>query len=181
MEDVSKLSDEEIVILVRNEDKELYAIILKRYQEKLLRYANYLLRSEHTASDIVQDSFIKAYINLNAFNTKRKFSSWIYQIVHNEAMNHIKRNRKQISIYQDKDYDSGVDIEDEYIKKELKRRTYDCLDKMPVMYMEPMVLFYLERKLYEEISDILRIPIGTVGTRISRAKILMKKICQNVK
>ena len=49
---------------------------------------------------------------------------------------------------------------------------------MPVIYKEPLSLFYLEEKSYEEISDILRIPMGTVGTRVNRGKILMKKLCQ---
>jgi len=49
---------------------------------------------------------------------------------------------------------------------------------MPIIYKEPLSLFYLEEKSYEEISDILRIPIGTVGTRVNRAKVIMKKLCQ---
>ena len=52
---------------------------------------------------------------------------------------------------------------------------------MPVIYREPLSLYFLEEKPYEEISDILRIPVGTVGTRINRAKVLMKKICQKTK
>ncbi|MDD5681358.1 MAG: sigma factor-like helix-turn-helix DNA-binding protein, partial [Candidatus Omnitrophica bacterium] len=55
---------------------------------------------------------------------------------------------------------------------------HKCLNKMSIIYKEPLSLYYLEEKSYEEISDILRIPIGTVGTRINRAKGLMKKICQ---
>ena len=180
MKDILKLSDEKIVELVRKKDKELYIHIIKRYQDKLMRYASYLTGEEHNAADIVQESFIKAYVNLNGFNTKKKFASWIYRIVHNEAINLINKQKKQVSLYDDYDFDSGIDIEDEFIKKELRNRTHNCLNQMPVIYREPLSLYYMEEKSYEEISDILRIPVGTVGTRINRAKVLMKKICQQI-
>lgn len=181
MKDLLKLSDEKIVELVREKDKELFVHIIKRYQDKLMRYANYLLGDEHAAADVVQESFIKTYINLNGFDTKKKFGSYIYRVVHNEAINLIHKWKKEVSLYDDYDFESGIDIEDEFVKKELKDRTHDCLGKMPVIYREALSLYFLEEKSYEEISDILRIPVGTVGTRINRAKILMKKICQQIK
>ncbi len=181
MKDLLKLSDERIVELIRKKDKELFVHIIKRYQDKLMRYANYLLGDEHKAADVVQESFIKTYINLNGFDTKKKFSSYIYRIVHNEAINLIHKEKKQVSLYEGIDFESGIDIEDEFIKKELTDRTHNCLGKMPVIYGEPLSLYFMEEKSYEEISDILRIPMGTVATRINRAKVIMKKICQKIK
>ena len=172
------MTDEEIVGIVTKKDKELYIEIVKRFEEKLLRYAGYLISDSHLIADIVQESFIKAYINLNGFDRKKKFSSWIYRIVHNETMNAVKKQNKHTPIYDNVDFDSGVDLEKEIIIKEMKDKIHKCLTQMPVIYKEPLSLFYLEEKSYEEISDILRIPIGTVGTRVNRAKILMKKICQ---
>lgn len=178
MNNLVKLSDEEIIKIVRTKNKELYAEIIRRYQEKLLRYASYIIGDNQMATDVVQESFIKAYINLNSFNTKKFFSSWIYRIVHNEAMNMLKKNKKHKSINESYDIDSGINLEDKFIKKELISNTHYCLGQMPILYKEPLSLFYLEEKTYEEISDILRIPIGTVGTRINRAKVIMKKLCQ---
>lgn len=180
MNDISKLSDEKIVELVRKKDKELYAQIIKRFEDKLTRYANYLTGDENSAADIVQESFIKAYINLNGFDTKKKFSSWIYRIVHNQAMNYFNKRKKDVLFDKDIDFDSGINIEDEFIKKELRDHAHNCLNQMPLMYKEPLSLYFLEEKSYEEISDILRIPVGTVGTRINRAKVIMKKICQKL-
>lgn len=178
MKNILKMTDEEIVSLVTKKDKELFSEIVKRYEEKLLRYAGYLVSDSHLSADIVQESFIKAYINLNGFDRKKKFSSWIYRIVHNEAMNAVKKQKKHSPIYENVDFDSGINLEDEIIIKEMRSKTHKCLSRMPVIYKEALSLFYLEEKSYEEISDILRIPIGTVGTRVNRAKILMKKICQ---
>lgn len=178
MNDISNVSDEEIIMIVRSSDKEAYAEIIKRYQTRLMRYASYIMGDEHKGADVVQEGFIKAYINLNGFDTKKKFSSWIYRIVHNEAMNMLSKYKKQVPMNNDIEYDSGIDLEDDFIKSELISRTHHCLEQMPTLYKEPLLLFYLEEKSYEEISDILRIPIGTVGTRVNRARGMMKKLCQ---
>jgi len=178
MDDYKNKTDEEIVDLVRKGNKELYTHIIVRFQARLTRYAGYLLGDPDKTDDVVQESFIKAFINLNGFDTRKKFSSWIYRIVHNEAMNLIDKNKKFIRIESDMDFDSKEDIEDAYMKEELIKYARQCLDQMELMYREPLSLYYLEERSYDEISDILRLPPGTVATRIKRAKILMKKICQ---
>lgn len=178
MNDNEKFSDEEIVEKVRSSDQEFYAIIVERYQDKLLRYATSLIKDEHKAVDVVQESFIKAFINLNGFDTQKKFSSWIYRIVHNEAMNVVKKYQKDIVIPDGVDFQSDENIENDFEQKEIIAKIEKCLGEMPLLYSEPLTLRYIEEKSYEEISNILRIPMGTVATRISRAKILMKHICQ---
>ncbi len=179
MQQTHELSDEEIVSLVRTSDKELYAEILRRYEKKLLRYTSYILGDENKARDAVQESFIKAYVNLQGFDTNKKFSSWIYRIAHNEAMNIVSKYTKQRSIDVHEDFDSGIDLEEEIGRAELLKQAQNCMQEVPLLYKEPLMLYYFEEKNYDEISDILRIPIGTVGTRISRGKGLLKKICQN--
>lgn len=146
-----------------------------------MRYAKYLISDEDRAADVVQETLIKTFINLNGFDTRKKFSSWIYRITHNEAMNAVKKFRRETPITEDLDIPSSENVEEEFSKKEIIANTQKCLSNIPVMYSEPLVLYYLEDKSYEEISDILRAPIGTVGTRINRAKNLMKIICQNQK
>jgi RNA polymerase sigma-70 factor (ECF subfamily) len=177
MKDISEKTDEEIIEIVRKKDKEVYREIIKRYEDKLTRYVGYLVSDEAEAADVVQETFIKAYIYINSFNTRKKFSSWIYRIAHNGAMNELKKNKKKVPM-EGVELDSGTDLEKEFIVKELKEDAHNCLKKMQVIYSEPLTLYFLEDKTYEEISDILRIPTGTVGARISRGKAVMKKICQ---
>ncbi len=174
-------TDEQLIEKVRSKNKELYVYIVERYQNKLMKYVTYLIHDEQKAADIVQETFIKAYINLNGFNVKRKFSSWIYRIAHNQAMNLVKKYKKEVSMDVSFDIKSNLDIEEEFSKKEIIERAEKCLSQMPIMYSEPLVLYYLDEKSYEEISDILRIPMGTVATRINRAKFIMKSICQKNK
>lgn len=181
MSDLKELTDEQIIELVINQDQELYREIIERYQAKLLRYANYLVRNEAEAADVVQNAFIKAFVNLNSFKTKLKFSSWIYRIVHNEAINSLVKNKKEEPILEGMDFSGKENIVDNFIEQEEKTILRVCLSHLPIIYAEPLSLFIFEEKSYEEIADILRLSIGTVGSRISRGKILIKKICQTTR
>lgn len=176
-----EMSDEEIIQSVVNGDRNKYAQIVERYESKLMRYAQYLLKDYDFASDAVQESFIKAFINMRSFDTKRKFSSWIYRILHNEAMNVIKRNKKIVSLdneeneintpYEDFWHDIKID------QQILNSQVRNCLNKIDIKYKEVLMLSYFENLKYEEISDILHIPTSTVGVRIRRGKEALKKIC----
>ena len=88
------LSDSQVVALVLSGDVDAYSLIVERYESKLMRYATYILKDYDVASDITQEAFIKAYINLHSFKLDKQFSPWIYRILHNGAMNFIKRNKK---------------------------------------------------------------------------------------
>lgn len=178
---IRKLSDEQLVEKVRSEDKELYSHIIIRYQEKLYRYVMYLVHNDQQSIDIVQEALIKAYINLQSFNTAKNFSSWLYRITHNAAMNEVKKYQKEISLTANFEVKDARNIEEDLEKKEIITMTHKCLDKLPIMYSEPLILHFLEDKSYDEVSDILHLPLGTVGTRINRAKSLMKHICQNIR
>jgi len=172
-------TDEQIVLIILNGDNEAYEEIIKRYENKLIRYIKYLVPKTDDAEDIVQTTFIKAYENLNNFKQEYKFSSWIYRIAHNEAINRLKK-KYQETFFPDFDLislSSKETPETEYEKKELASTLMKCLNMLPVKYRGVLTLYYLEDKQYEDISIILKIPKGTVATRINRAKAKLKEIC----
>jgi RNA polymerase sigma-70 factor, ECF subfamily len=180
MSKIEKISDEELVVLVRTKDQELYVNLVNRYKDKLFRYAVKLIRDEHKALDVVQEAFIKAFINLNGFNANKKFSSWIYRIVHNEAINYVKKHSREISLEDNEWVQNIVKVEDDLGAKVDREEAVQLLKKflfeLPLKYRSPLILFYMHDKPYEEISDVLRMPIGTVGTRINRGKKLLKAL-----
>jgi RNA polymerase sigma-70 factor (ECF subfamily) len=178
MTEDKELTDEEIIEKVRTSNQDLYAVIIDRYQKKLVRYVNNLIKNEDKAIDVVQESFIKAFVNLNNFNIEKKFSSWIYRIVHNQAINIAKKYQKETPLLEDWDFESDENIEKDFEQKETIEKVEECLKKIPLLYSDPLSLYYIDEKSYEEISDILKIPMGTVATRINRAKKIIKKICQ---
>ena len=177
---ISKLSDEQVVEAVIAGDVEAYGEIMSRYQDRLVRYVNRYCRDLDKAEDVVQNTFIKAYSNLNGFNTKLKFSSWIYRISHNEAINMIKKHKREF-IPEDEEWFSGLaddekpTASDDVDKKLLRNLLNKQISQLDHKYQEPMVLHYFEGQSYQEISDILRLPTATVGTRIARAKKQMKR------
>jgi len=160
----------------------MYALIVERYEAKLMRYALFILKDYDVASDITQETFIKAYINLRSFNINKQFSPWIYRILHNGAMNHIKRSKKTAPLAAINEVDDSFLINfkhDKVLDKAiLNKSVRDCLGKIEIKYREILMLNFFENLKYDEISDILHIPKSTVGVRIRRGKIMLKKICQ---
>lgn len=172
------MTDEQIIEKIKK-DKDAFGEIIDRYQKKLERYIFYLISDKNEVLDLVQEVFIKVYINLNGFNPKKKFSSWIFRIAHNLAVNYLKKKKKDFRLNEKIKISDEKDIEDDLKKKELEKGLQKCLDSLPINYKEVLVLYYFENLSYEEISDSLKIPPGTVAIRLSRAKKYLKKICQN--
>ena len=174
----SNLSDEALVKVIRLGDQEQYGQIVKRYEDKLWRYVATILADESMVADCVQETFIKAYVNLQGFDTKRKFSSWIYRIAHNQAINAIKKQRRLVSGDEvvEKSIHDNSSLEEAMDKQEVKLAMEQSVNQLPIKYREPLVLLFAEEKSYEEISDILRLPMGTVATRINRGKKLLRAL-----
>ncbi|MBT4516598.1 MAG: RNA polymerase sigma factor [Candidatus Komeilibacteria bacterium] len=170
------LNDEDLVKLTI-EDQENFLYLIKRYEAKLGRYVRRIagLGKEDT-EDLLQDIFIKTYQNINSFDKDLKFSSWIYRIAHNEV---IDNYRKKQSRPQGASFDvenllnnlaSEFNITKDLDHKYLQANISQVLNVMDLKYREVLILKFLEEKEYKEISDILKKPMGTVATLISRAK-----------
>lgn len=182
------LSDNELVFIMREKDSEKFGEIIERYQGRLFAYLYRLVGSKEEAEDLLQDVFIKAYKNINSYDIERKFSSWIYRIAHNEAVNHIKRKSlkrfipwENITATKDKlemsSGDEGADTA--WLRKETGQEVDEAINRLPFKYKQVLVLRYYSDKSYEEISDILGKPINTVGTLINRAKKKMSSELKN--
>lgn len=181
---LSQISDEALVALVIDKDQELFEEVMRRYQAKLLRYANYLINDSQIAADVVQEALIKAFVNLKGFDRKKKFSSWVYRIVHNEAINYLKKNKQLVSLEANEwlreKLGGRENIEEEFAREESGEMVRRCLKSLAVEYRSVLSLYYLEDKSYEEIAEVLKLPMGTVGIRLKRGKEKLKNICIKV-
>ncbi len=177
------LSDSQIVALVMKGDNSMYALIVERYEAKLLRYATYLVKDPDVASDVTQDTFIKAYVNLRSFKPGKAFSPWIYRILHNEAMNVIKRSKKTLTFSDMGDasnnFSVGFTTDKAVDKSMLSANVRACLAKISLKYQEVLALYFFDHLKYDEISEILHVPASTIGVRIGRGKAALKKVCQD--
>jgi RNA polymerase sigma-70 factor (ECF subfamily) len=170
-------ADEALVPLAIEDDR-YFAILVERYAAKLRRYVmRFINCGPDDAEDIVQNTFINAYRNLNDFDTGLKFSSWIYRIAHNEAVSHVRRIAARAAMPWEDDkleaLASEVDVEEDLHKKMNGAAIRAAVDRLDAKYKEVLVLRYFEDKSYEEISDILRKPQGSVSSLITRAKRLL--------
>ncbi len=158
----------------------MYRVIIERYQQPLLRYVTYLIHDPETAEDVVQDTFLKAYKNLRGFRPDAKFSSWLYRIAHNAAMDAVKHQSASIDDLRavDELISQDMDIADLVDAHIAASDVAGCLSKLPIKYREAIILFYLRDKSYSEISDVLHISVSAVGVRIYRAKTRLRSICK---
>jgi RNA polymerase sigma-70 factor (ECF subfamily) len=170
---------DEVVVKQALQDKEQFGVLMDRYEAKLRRYIARLgVRNPDDQLDVLQDIFIKVYRNLNGFDPKLKFSSWIYRIAHNEAISaYRKKNvRPEGHLVADSEeilsFVSGsLETADAAFDKTINADEVNAaLLKLDPKYRQVLLLQFFEHKEYDEISDILQIPIGSVGTLIHRGK-----------
>lgn len=178
-------SDHQLVFALQSGDISALEKLIALYQDKLIRFAATLGADSASAQDIVQQAFINAYQNINSFNSKYKFSSWIYRITHNLTINFFKKHHQKSQISLDfadwiQELIPGhVDLEAEAIAAEQKKDIKHSLQRLPLKYRSVVTLYYFEDKKYDEIADILHIPTNTVGVRLSRAKNMLKNLLKN--
>ena len=174
-------SDEKIARRVQKGEGERFGELVERYQSKLMRYARKFLLDPDDAKDIVQDIFIKTYENMQGFDATRRFSPWVYRIAHNEFVNALKKRHAHRSAFTfDLDtvfpHIAAEETADSAsMDRDLRETLEHHLEKLSPKYREPLILYYLEGMDYKEVSEILQIPISTVGVRLARGRAMLKK------
>ncbi len=175
------LSDEQLAKKTQDGDKQAFNELVRRYEAKITRYGRKFLFNYEDVLDAVQDVFIKAYVNIESFTVSRKFSTWLYRIAHNTFINVIKKKgREQVSFF---DFDTffqfnvadTTSLSGDLMRREEAAELGEALSHMDPKYREPLVLYYFEQKSYQEIADIMHIPVATVGVRLKRARENVKK------
>jgi len=184
---VKTAEDNVLIGWIKKGHPEIYDEIVIRYQKKLFSYVYRLVGNKEEAEDILQNVFVKAYRNIASFDVERKFSSWIYRIAHNEAINFLKRRNKRkfiswedIVASKDKmetksEERSPIDL---WIREESRLEVQMALNRLPEKYQKVLMLRYFSEKSYAQIGKIIKSPVNTVGTLINRAK---KKLMAIVK
>jgi len=176
-EDYSSLTDAELVKLTLV-DQDNFVYLVDRYKGKLTSYVKRLTNANNEdAEDILQEVFIKVYLNLNDFNKDLKFSSWIYRITHNQVISghrKLKARPEGYAVNLDdqlaKNLTAEIDMKGQVDYKILQNTISLVLEKLDSKYRDVLVLKFLEEKSYQEISDILKKPLGTVASLMNKAK-----------
>ncbi|MCF7830728.1 RNA polymerase sigma factor [Candidatus Gracilibacteria bacterium] len=158
------------------EDIDFFGSLVERYEKRLL---NYVFRisgfSPEIAEEILQEVFLKVWKNLNDFSAPMKFSSWIYRITHNETISTFRKMKsrgepEQVELDENLFLPDKSDFVEEFDQEISSLAIKKVLAVLTEKYREVLVLRFFEDKSYEEISDILQVPSGTVATLIARSK-----------
>ena len=168
-------------------DQKAYEEILNRYRPGIFNLVLRMVRNREEAEDIVQETFIKAFNALSTFSEEYALSTWLYKIALNNCIDHFRKKKLQtLSLdkpLEGKDSDlkrelpdRGLTPEGAVLRSERHQLVREAIEKLPEHYRRVIVMRHQEERSYEEIAQILGVPLGTVKARIFRARELLKKM-----
>jgi RNA polymerase sigma-70 factor (ECF subfamily) len=177
-------SDEALIERALGNDLAAFEALVSRYQGKIVGYAARMLNDHDEAEDVAQEAFIKAYRSLEGFRGQSSFSTWLYRIVTNLCIDRarMKKRRPQQAYSLDEPFDAdddkgGRDLPDLTTepskgveREELRRQVRETVAKMPEKMRSVLIMCDIQGMAYEDIAASLKIPIGTVKSRLFHAR-----------
>jgi RNA polymerase sigma-70 factor (ECF subfamily) len=182
-EQLRSFDDSEVVAAFLGGEERAFQELVQRYQTRLLNFVYRTIGDRERAEDLVQEVFIRVYRHLHRFDRSKKFSTWIYTIASNLAKNELRnRSRNPLVLFQTikknwQDEDRPLQFEDAtsrpddlYRKRHLRALVEETVAQLPEHHRQVFVLRELEGKSYEEIAEITDCNLGTVKSRLNRAR-----------
>ncbi|HHW36486.1 MAG TPA: RNA polymerase sigma factor SigW [Bacillales bacterium] len=176
---------------VKKGDQNAFAEIVELFKDKVYQLCYRMVGNAHDAEDIAQEAFIRAFVNINSYDTNRKFSAWLYRIATNLSIDRLRKKKPDYFLDAEIEGTEGLTMysqiptgelqPDEMVENlEFQEWIQQGINELPVMYRSVIVLKYIEELSLKEIGDILDLPIGTVKTRIHRGREALRKRLRNV-
>lgn len=176
---------------VKKGDQEAFEDVVAFYQHKVYQICYRMLGNVHEAEDIAQEAFIRAFINIDSYDEQRKFSTWLYRIATNLAIDRLRKKKPDYYLDAEVKGTEGLTMysqlaaeqalpEEEVESLELQSYIQKEIMALPPKYRSVIALRYLDEMPLSEISEILDIPIGTVKTRIHRGREALRKRLRHV-
>ena len=173
--------DVRLIDLVLQGDSAAFSVLVRRYQDRLFTALVHIASSRDEAEDVAQEAFIQAYVKLSSFERQSSFYTWLYRIAFNTAISRRRRKRVETSVEQAKDAvgdepaDRGEKPHDRLIREERADLIRRALGELSEEHRAILVLREMEGCDYEEIAEILDLPVGTVRSRLHRARVQLKE------
>ncbi len=180
--------DDDAIVLARvlAGDEGAFATLVRRYEPKLRAYVSGIVAVEEEARDLVQESFIRAWRHLDQYDERFRFSTWLFRIAHNVAIDHLRRRRQptvSLDIGEDDEGDAiRLDPADprrgplgELANRELAEALAREIERLPAAYRELVSLRHLVGLSYNEIADLKELPLGTVKNKLFRAHSVLRE------
>jgi RNA polymerase sigma-70 factor (ECF subfamily) len=180
---LQRQTDDELIGRVRRGETRHFADLVQRYQDPVYGMTLRFIGSAVDAEDLAQEAFLRAYRGLEGFKGDSRFSTWLYRITWNLCADWLRRNRRPGRAAMTIDDAGGVpdgrvDVEEGYLAAEEKREVREALDRLDAKYRNVLILLYYQKLSYDQIADVLDVPLKTVETRLYRARKLLKETLQ---
>ncbi len=172
---IGGVDDRRLIDLAQAGNKDAYGQLVLKYQKRVFRLILAMLGRKDMTEDIVQDAFVKGYLALDDFQPEKPFYPWIATIARNLALNQIKKAEREKPVSELDDSliektESFSNPLDEFIESENERRLFGAIMALPIQFRSVFILRTLEEMSYEEIAQYLNISVGTVDSRLHRAR-----------
>jgi RNA polymerase sigma-70 factor (ECF subfamily) len=185
LNDLSAASDRDLVATAASGIEGGFEELVRRYQRPISAYVYRMVGDYESALDLTQEIFIKVYGSLSRYRPEFKFSTWIYKIAHNSAVDHLRRNagreRSIVGGSQGEHFDIPIESnsltpEQESEREERRLEIELVVKSLPAAYRELIILRHSQDLTYEEIVEVTGLPLGTVKNRLFRARELMRQL-----
>ena len=188
MPDKVQYSDKELILRFQQGDELAYVELVNRYRNRLINFVFRFVGSFEEAEDIVQDTFVKLYQKKDYYRPISAFSTWIFTIASNLAKTELrKRKRRKVSYLsqigiEEKDFDIPVEdtTDEETVGEYTESQIQDAIQSLQLHFRTALILRDIEELSYEEISKILDVPLGTIKSRINRARLQLQEKLKHV-
>ena len=188
MPDKVQYSDKELILRFQQGDELAYVELVNRYRDRLMNFVFRFVGSFEEAEDIVQDTFVKLYQKKDYYRPISEFSTWIFTIASNLAKTELrKRKRRKVSYLsqigiEEKDFDIPVEdtTDEETVGEYTESQIQDAIQSLQLHFRTALILRDIEELSYEEISKILDVPLGTIKSRINRARLQLQEKLKHV-
>lgn len=177
--------DERLIEMYRQGREEAFGVLVNRYQQELFHFLVRFTSNRAAAEDVFQDTFLQVHQSIDSFETSRRFKPWLFTIAANKARDHLRRSKRRATVPLSASVKSGSDEqdrqfldlmeaelplpEDEAARKETQQRVSQVVQGLPDHLREILLLAYFHQFPYQQIADMLEIPLGTVKSRLHSA------------
>ncbi|MGE5560219.1 MAG: sigma-70 family RNA polymerase sigma factor [Chloroflexota bacterium] len=183
-------SDEVLAGRCQRGDMTSFTELVNRYKDRVFNLALRMLHNRHDAEDLAQETFLNVYRAIASFHTDERFSTWIYKIASNLCIDRL-RKRRYNSLSLDAPVQEGEELyrqipdwshapEPIYEQSELREDVQAAIDQLPAKYRMIILLRHMQDMAYEEIAVIMDLPIGTVKTRLFRAREILRRHLERI-
>jgi len=182
---VTKLADVDLVAGALGGNADGFEELVRRYQRPITGYVFRMLGDYESSLDVTQEVFIKVYNSLSKYSSEYKFSTWLYRIAHNAAIDHIRRNSVTPQSLEAENADGSYEIqiesrvsspEQDRERSEWRTEIDAVVRCLPTAYRDLILLRHARDLSYDEIAEVTGLPLGTVKNRLFRAREMMREI-----